>query len=309
MEHRRFRFGINLAGSPRRAELKELLARAEDCGFSVALTADHLTERHAVLPLLAVVAEISSMRVSPMVLANDYRHPVVTARDTATIDILSGGRFELGIGTGWIKDQYDAAGLSYDSPRVRVDRLEEAVAVIRGVWSGEPFTFEGDHYQVDRIRGPKPAQEPHPPILIAGSGRRMMALAGRAADIVGISPLRPSLVDVSEFGSSVAASGDRIKTQLDWIRDAAGTRFDDLELSVTISHLKVTDDADAELGRLASEWGSTPGDIAQSLHTLVGSRDQIGEVIEERRENFGISYMIFSSLVLDDVGPIVAGLA
>jgi probable F420-dependent oxidoreductase len=308
MGQRRFRFGISLAGSPRRAEMKELLARAEDFGFSVALTADHLTERHAALPLLAVIAEMSSLRVSPMVLANDYRHPVVTARDTATIDILSEGRFELGIGTGWIKDQYDAAGLSYDSPRIRVDRLEEAVAVIRGVWSGEPFTFDGHHYQVDRIRGPKPIQEPHPPILIAGSGRRMMALAGREADIVGISPLRPSLVDVSEFGPSVATSGGRVKTQLDWIRQASGPRFDDLELSVTISHLKVTDDADAELGRLASEWGSTSGDIAESVHTLVGSRDQISGVIEERRENLGISYVVFSSLVLDEVGPIVAGL-
>jgi probable F420-dependent oxidoreductase len=309
MGQRRFRFGTSLAGSPRRAELKELLARAEDFGFSVALTADHLTERHAVLPFLAVIAEMSSLRVSPMVLANDYRHPVVTARDTATIDILSGGRFELGIGTGWIKSQYDAAGLSYDSPRVRVDRLEEAVAVIRGVWSGEPFTYQGDHYQVDQIRGPKPIQEPHPPILIAGSGRRMMALAGREADIVGISPLRPSLVDTSEFGPSIATSGDRVEAQLDWIRGAAGPRFDDLELSVTISHLKVTDDTDAELARLASEWGSTPGDVARSLHTLVGSRDQIRAAIEERRETLGISYVIFSSRVLDEVGPIVAGLA
>jgi probable F420-dependent oxidoreductase len=309
MGKRRFRFGISLAGSPRRAELKELVARAEDFGFSVALTADHLTERHAVLPLLAVIAEMSSLRVSPMVLANDYRHPVVTARDTATIDILSEGRFELGIGTGWIKDQYDAAGLPYDSPGVRVDRLEESVAVIRGVWSGEPFTFEGDHYQVDQIRGPKPVQEPHPPILIAGSGRRMMALAGREADIVGISPLRPSLADTSGFGSSIATSGDRVETQLDWIREAAGPRFDDLELSVTISHLKVTDDPDAELGRLAAAWGSTPDDVAQSLHTLVGSREQIRAVLEERRETLGISYVIFNSLAFDDAGAIVAGLA
>ena len=136
-----------------------------------------------------------------------------------------------------------------------------------------------------------------------------MALAGREADIVGISPLRPSLTAISEFGTSIATSGDRIRAQLDWIRQAAGPRFDDLELSMTISHLKVTDDADAELGRLASEWGSTPGDIAQSPHTLVGSRDQISAVLEERRESLGISYVIFNSLMLDDVGPIVAGLA
>jgi probable F420-dependent oxidoreductase len=306
---RRFRFGISLAGSPGRAELKELLARAEDHGFSVALTADHLTERHSVFPLLAVVAEMSNLRVSPMVLANDYRHPVVTARDAATIDILSAGRFELGIGTGWIKEQYDAAGLTYDPPGVRVDRLEEAVTVIRGVWSGEPFTFPGDHYQVDRIRGPKPVQEPHPPILIAGSGRRMMALAGHVADIVGISPLRPSLVDFSDIRSSMATSGSRVEAQLEWIREAAGPRFDDLELSVTINHLKVTDDVDAERERLASAWGSTTDDLAQSLHTLVGPRDQIRETLVERRESLGISYVIFSSLTLDDVAPIVADLA
>lgn len=275
----------------------------------MAVTADHLTERHAALPLLATVAEMSSLRVSPMVLANDYRHPVVTARDCATVDILSEGRFELGIGTGWIKEQYDTAGLTYDPPGVRVDRLEEAVAVIRGVWSGEPFSFEGDHYTVDHIRGPKPVQEPYPPILIAGSGRRMMALAGREADIVGISPLRPSLADFSEFRHSMATSGARIAAQVDWVREAAGPRFDDLELSVTISHLKVTDDADGELSRLASDWGSDPDDVAQSVHSLVGSREQISEMILQRRETFGITYVVFSSLVLDDVAPIVAALA
>lgn len=136
MGSRPFRFGISFGGTPSRTELAESVKRAEDAGFSVVSSADHLADRLAVLPLLTVVTQISSMRVSLMVIANDYKHPAVLAREAATIDVLSEGRFELGIGTGWIKDQYDAAGIRYDDARTRVDRFEEAIQVIQGCWSG-----------------------------------------------------------------------------------------------------------------------------------------------------------------------------
>lgn len=158
------------------------------------------------MPVLSTAAEISSMRVSPMVIANDYRHPVILARDAATLDILSEGRLELGIGTGWIEDQYLSAGIPYDDPKTRVDCFEESIAAIKGCWSGEPFTFSGDHYRIAEVECPRPAQMPHPPLLIAGSGRRMLGIAGREADIVGISPLTGVVSGFEHFGPAMATS-------------------------------------------------------------------------------------------------------
>ena len=144
-----FRFGLDIGENTSRNVLVDMVRRAEASGFSVVTGPDHIGSRlAAVLPMLVVAAEVSpTIRISPMVLANDHRHPVMLAKDTATMDILSGGRFELGIGTGWIKHQYVAAGIPYDSARIRVDRFEEAIHVIKGCWSGAPFTFEGDHQQ------------------------------------------------------------------------------------------------------------------------------------------------------------------
>jgi probable F420-dependent oxidoreductase len=307
--HRPFRFGITFGGAPTRRELVEEIKKAEDSGFDVVCTADHISARLAVLPLLSTAAEVSSMRVSPMVIASDYRHPVVLARDAATIDILSEGRFELGIGTGWIKEQYDAAGLPYDEPRTRVDRFEEAIEIIKGCWTGEPFTFAGDHYQVDGVTSPSPVQNPRPPLLIAGSGRRMLKIAGREADIVGISPLGNVATGFEHFRGAMASSGERIDEQLGWIRDGAGDRFGDLEISVTANHLALTTNVDATTEELASAWGSTPREVLDSLHVFVGTQGQIRDKVLDQRERFGISYVVFNSASLDAIGPVVAELA
>ena len=173
----------------------DLVRRADSSGFSVVTGPDHVGSRlAAVLPMLSVAAAVSPrIRVSPMVLANDFRHPVVLAKDTATIDILSEGRFELGIGTGWIKAQYQAAGVRYEPARIRVDQFEELITVIKGCWSGEPFSFARDHYHVKDVTCPRPLQQPHPPILIAGAGPRMLKIAGQEADIVSIAPATPAV--------------------------------------------------------------------------------------------------------------------
>jgi probable F420-dependent oxidoreductase len=308
MTRRPFRFGITFGGAPARSELQAAIAKAEDAGFEVIATADHLTARHSVFPFLGAVAQMSPLRVASMVVANDYRHPVVTARDAATIDILSEGRLELGIGTGWIEGQYASAGLPYSHPRTRVDRFEEALEVISGCWSGDPYTFAGTHYQVQDVTCPQPAQSPNPPLLIAGSGRRMLTIAAREADIVGISPLRPASRALSDLGPAIATSGQRIDEQLDWIRSAAGDRFDDLELNVVIHHVQVTSRSGV-LGHLTREWGATPDLIMASPHVLVGDRHQIVEKLEERRERFGITYIVFLSADFDQVAPIVRELA
>lgn len=294
-----------------RSDFVPLVRRADAAGFSTVFGPDHVgAHSSAVLPMLTVAAEIApSIRVSPMVIANDYRHPVMLAKDTATIDILTEGRFELAIGTGWIEPQYREAGLPYDPPGVRVSRLEEAIAVIKGCWSGAPFTFTGDHYRVDGVTCPTPIQDPHPPILIAGAGPRMLRLAGREADIVGISPLRLGATDFGRFGPDLATSGDRIAAQIDWIRDAAGARFDDVELSIVAMHVEVTGDREAAVNGLAAETGATPADIAASPHVLIGTVDQIVDTLMERRERYGLSYIGFGARSLDEMEPVVARLA
>jgi probable F420-dependent oxidoreductase len=309
MEKRPFRFGISFGGTPTRVELVSAIQRAEASGFSVVCSADHISSRLAVMPLLSTAAEVSSLRVSPMVIANDYRHPVVVARDSATLDILSEGRFELGIGTGWIKQQYVSAGVSYDDPKTRFNRFKEAVAVIKGCWRGEPFTFSGSHYHLEEVSAPPPFQRPRPPLLIAGSGRSMLTFAGREADIVGISPLRPVASSFDHFGPSLATSGHRIEQQLEWIREGAGARFDGIEISVMAHHLEITDDVEGRATDLAASWGSTAGNVLASPHVYLGSVEQIVETLQERRERYGISYVVFLGSDLEQAEPIISRLS
>lgn len=309
MGKRPFRFGITFGGAPSRQELVEGIRQAEDSGFDVVCTADHIGSRLAVTPLLSTAAEVSSMRVSPMVIANDYRHPVILARDAATVDILSEGRFELGIGTGWIKPQYEAAGIAFDDPKTRVDRFEEAISVIKGCWTGEPFTFTGDHYRVTEVTSPRPTQQPHPPLLIAGAGRRMLTIAGREADIVGISPLTPAASSLEHLAPSMPTSGDRIDDQLAWIADGAGDRFAGLEISIMAHYLELTDDVAATAESLAYRWESTPSQVLGSPHVFLGSAGRIRDQLLAQRDRFGISYVVFASASLEAVRPVVAGLA
>ncbi len=281
------------------------IRRAEEYGFEVISSADHIGHRLAVLPMLVSAAEHSRLRISPMVMANDFRHPVILAKEAATIDVLSGGRFELGIGTGWIEEQYVAAGIRYDPPGIRVSRFEEAITVIKGCWTGQPFTFAGEHYQVDEVRCPRPIQQPHPPLLIAGTGPRMLRLAGQEADIVSVAPMTRDMVGFDGFGSAVATSGSRIAEQLEWIRQGAGPRFDDIELSVMAHHVEVGADTDEIAERLAEETGTTPEAVVTSPHTLIGPQEHVAQMLLDHRERYGISYFVFLGSDLESVGPVV----
>lgn len=285
------------------------MKKAEDFGFSVAATADHISDRHAVFPLLSTVAENSSLRVSSMVIANDYHHPVSVARQGASLDILTDGRFELGIGTGWIKTQYDAAGIAYEDGKTRVDRLEEAIELIKGCWEGTPYSLQGRHYQVTDVTCPHPVQTPRPPILVAGSGPRMLGIAGREADIVGISPLGKSASGFSDFGGGLGTSSDRVDRQLHWLRDAAGKRFTELEISVVAHHLDPDPDVDRISESLAREWGSTPEKVLESPHVFLGDEGRLRETLIERRDRWGISYVVFLNSQLPQVAGVVRDLA
>ncbi len=309
MSARPFRFALTIGDSRDRSSFIDTVRRAEDAGFDVLAGVDHIGPPLGVIPMLAFAAEISRLRVSSMVAANDYRHPVLLARDAATIDVLSEGRFELGIGTGWIEAQYESAGILYDRPAVRVDRLEEAIAIIKGCWGNQGFHFRGEHYQVDLTEKlPKPTQEPHPPLLIAGAGPRMLRLAGREADIVGIT-MTHGHTSFDTLVPAIAASGDRLAEQLSWVREAAGDRFPEIELSVMVHQLIAASDVDSTALSIAEAAGTTKARTLDSPHVLVGPPERMIDTLVARRELLGLSYVVFRGVHLEDVAPVVTQLA
>jgi probable F420-dependent oxidoreductase len=192
------------------------------------------------IALMAAADATKTLRVGSLVLDNDYRHPVILAKEAATLDVLSNGRFELGLGAGWAKTEYQQAGLSFDAPGVRVGRLEEAVQVIKGLFAYEPLTFSGTYYRIDQLNGyPKPIQQPHPPILIGASGKRMLAIAAREANSIGI--LNGDYSTGIEIDDPLKRSPAAMTEKIQWIRQAAGERFDLRELNMVIAPILTSD--------------------------------------------------------------------
>jgi probable F420-dependent oxidoreductase len=306
---RPFRFGLSLAGFDHGHDWAETARRIEDLGYSTMLVPDHLGDQLAPLPAVAVAAAATTrLRVGTFVLANDFRHPVLLAKEAATVDLLSGGRLELGLGAGWRREEYDAAGLSFDPGPIRLARLEESATVLRGLWSGQPFSFTGDHYQVRSLDGrPLPAQRGGPPLFLGGGGPRLLALAGRVADIVGLAPR-------SQPGGTLDPSDvtpEATDAKLAVVREAAGRRFADLELNVLVLA--------ARLGRglsrqdlaeeLATSWDIDPEAVLTSPHAVLGSPEQVVNDLLANRERFGISYVTVPEPALADFAPVVARLS
>jgi probable F420-dependent oxidoreductase len=305
MAARPFRFSITLGDFADRKAFVDTVRRVEDSGFHILAGVDHIGPPLGVMPMLATAAAISSLRLSPLVIANDYRHPVILAKEAATIDVLSDGRFELGIGTGWIRDQYESAGMQYDRPGVRVDRLTEAIDVIKGCWSAEPFEFDGEHYSVDLVGAPAPVQPDGPPILIGAAGQRMLRLAARKADIVGIT-VTVGQSDFSSFAHAVATSALRIGDQLAVLRDEAGARYAELELNVLIHYMRPQPGGAAET---AAELGVELATLLASPHYLAGSPQEMADRLVEHRERHGISYVSFRGADIDLAVPVVERLS
>ena len=305
---RPFRFGIQHSGPDDRASWRALARQIEDLGYSSLTCADHLDDQFAPIPALtAAAAATSELRLGTMVLANDYRHPVVTAKDAATLDLISDGRLELGMGAGWMTSDYRAAGLTLESPRARIERLGEAVTIFKSLFGPDPLDHDGDHYRIQGLDGlPKPVQRPHPPILIGGGGPLVLTLAGREADIVGINvDLRAGVIDERAGPNGTQAATD---VKIGVVREAAGDRADDLELHVRVHVAAVTDDRAGMAEALAPALGIEPAAALVSPHALVGTIDQICEQLIEQRERWGISYIGLSSDSIDDFAPVVARL-
>jgi probable F420-dependent oxidoreductase len=298
---RRFRFGVNSVTTSR-AQWEDTARKAEALGYDTLIAQDHFGNQFAPVPSLVAAAAVTShLRLATLVLDNDFRHPALLAKEAATLDILTEGRFELGLGAGWLQADYTKTGLSFDPPAVRVARLSEAVQVIKALLSSaDPVTFRGEHYQIDDLEPlPRPVQQPRPPLMLGGRQRRMLGVAAREADIVGLSlldPRAPGLPPPPSFAQKVA-----------WVREAAGDRFDDLELHVNASLVEVADHpSEAEIQRVAARTGQTREQVLASPGSLVGSLDTIEETLLARREEFGVSYYVVQGRVIDVFAPVVA---
>ena len=317
MQHPRpFRFGLMAESVRSRNDLIRTARAAEAAGYDVLLIRDHWQEEpfgHQLAPLtaLTVAAEATTrLRLGSMVFSNDYRHPVMLAKEAATLDLLSGGRFELGLGAGFHRTEYEAAGLAFDRPGVRVDRLEESVRLLKGLFGEAPFTFHGEHYRVtDLDLFPKPIQRPHPPLLVAGSGRRMLSLAGREAEIVGVQTVSTASGSVgSEPDERLAGS---VAQKIGWIREAAGDRFDRIELN-TFATFVFAADRETAARRYAAEQGWDGLPLEQILDmpaVFLGTADEIVADMIARRARFGFSYFVVSDTDLEWAAPIVGRLA
>ncbi len=306
---RPFRFGVQLSGPADAAGWVEQARQLEDLGYATATMPDHFTDQLAPIAALSVAAAVTSrLRIGALVLDNDYRHPVVLAKELATQDVLSDGRLEIGIGAGWMESDYRAAGIAYDRPAVRIDRFEEALTVVKGAMADGPFSFAGRHYTItDYDARPKPVQRPCPPILIGGGGRRVLSIAAREADIVGINGSLAAGVVGPEAIATM--THEAVVEKLAIVRAAAGDRLAAIELNIRAFLVSVTDDRAGRLREVADFVGVEEAMVAESPFALIGSTATIADELVRRREELGFSYIVVGGDDIESFAPVVAQLA
>ena len=308
MGARPFRFGVTVPSVSAGSAWAEKARRVERLGFSVLAVPDHFRDQLAPVPALTAAALATTrLRVGSLVFCNDFRHPVVLAKEAATLDVLSGGRFELGLGAGWLRAEYDQAGISFDAPGTRIERLEESVAIVKGLLAGERVTFTGRHYSIADLEGrPVPVQRPHPPILIGGGGQRTLSLAAREASIVGFVPRAlkdGSGLDRTDFGEAA------LRQKIQWARAADGDHFDSLELNALIQAVVVSDQRTHTADQLAARFKVARDLVLESPYVLLGTIDEICDTIRQRRERYGISYLTVFERDMEAFAPVVERLA
>lgn len=298
------------------ADWRAALRRVEDLGYSTVAISDHFTQGWAMEPLVTLAAAAAAtdrLRLATLVLGNDYRHPVLVHKAAATLDVLSGGRVELGMGAGWMRSDYEAAGIPLDPPPVRLARLEEAVVVVKRLFEPAPVHFAGEHYRVSGLEGlPQPVQSPHPPIAVGGGGRRALTLAGRVADIASVyAQLHRGSLDVHPV---LDMAPERVRQKVGFVYEGAASarrqpHTVELQLSLLACHLVASKgDAGEFLRETARSWGVPTATLASSPSVLIGTVDRCADLLEERREQYGFSY-IHVGRDAQAAAPLVARLA
>ncbi len=302
-----FRFGAKTVKATSAREWTDLVRRAEDAGYDSFQMDDHFGNQLAPVPALMAAANATTkIIVGTHVAGVDFRNPVLFAKECATIDLLSEGRFTVGIGAGWSNKDYAIAGITQDDASTRIERLGEAVTIMRGLWGEGPFSFEGKHYQVAEVDGmPKPVSKI--PVMIGGGGPKILSLAARQADVVGINP---KIVGRSINPQSMATTAaDTMDEKVAWVRESAGDRFDDLELQLQVFKTTVTDKPQEVAEQLSPVFGLPPEVLLAAPFYQIGSIEQITEDLLAIRERWGINYILFQSDGVEPMGPVVAKLS
>ncbi|MHB1445210.1 MAG: TIGR03621 family F420-dependent LLM class oxidoreductase [Acidimicrobiales bacterium] len=304
-----FRFAVQVSGAPTAKAWRELSRKVEDLGYSTLFIPDHFGDQWAPLIALTAAAEATTtLNVGTLVLDNDYRHPVVLAKEIATLDLVAEGRLEVGLGAGWMKTDYEESGMPYDRPGVRVERFEEALGILKAMWETGSATQAGTHYNVHAAQGlPRPHTIPRPKLLIGGGSPRVLGIAGREADIVGINPNLAAGAVGAEMAAEVAPA--KFDQKLAWLEEGAGARFDELELQCLTFIVQVGIDRDEVLANLAPGFGLSPEEAGAIPIALVGTVDQICETIESRRERWGFTYWVVHEPEMEAFAEVVKRLA
>ena len=303
---RPFRFATMVSRGRSAEHWREVARRAESLGYDVLLMPDHITDQLAPVPALAAAAAATTtLRIGSFVFDNDYRDPVMLAKEATTLDLLSDGRLEFGIGAGWNRRDYRQLGIPYDPPKLRVDRMEEALALIKRLWIERKVTHRGAFYRIaDASVLPRPTQRPHPPVMVGGGGPRMLRIAAREAQIVALAPAVNARGGPKLRTLTVASLAERISR----LRHVARARFADLELNVIVFDAQVTDARQSLAQMIAARLKATVTALVESPFFLYGSRRGLVEMLLERRERAGVSYIALPGTAMRAFAPIVAEL-
>ena len=319
---RPFRFSVQAFEAESGRQWTDTARRAEDLGYSALFATDHYfgpgdisaTSGHRpvdVAPLTAMTAAAMAttrLRVGCRVFCVDYHNPVVLAKELATLDMLSEGRVEVGLGAGWVAAEYEGLGITMDRPGVRIERLAEVVGVLRAHWDGKPLDIQGRYVRASGFAGrPRPVQQPHPPIFIGGGAPRVLKLAGRLADIVSIN--FNNAAGKLGAGSVASSTRDATEEKIGWIADGAGDRFGDIELEIAAYFVAISEDPRDALEAMARRFGVTPEALSEHPHALIGSVPEVCDRLEQRRSELGVSYINVAQRSMEAFAPVVARLA
>ncbi|HEX6394366.1 MAG TPA: TIGR03621 family F420-dependent LLM class oxidoreductase [Acidimicrobiales bacterium] len=301
---RPFRFGVNTTAIHSRSAWQDRARRLEAEGWSTVLVPDHLGGASTFAPLISAADVTTDLRVGNLVVNNDFFHPLRLAQEAATVDLLTDGRLELGLGSGWNEPEYRLLGLAYDRPSVRAARLRQAVATMKDAWAGHPrLPGSGDEEGPTAVAAPR--QSPHPPLLIGGHGDMILSLAATEADIIGLTGLTWTGSSLAPTGATPEALMERVR----FVREKAGPRFDELEFNILTQVTSIGGDPESTISSLASTLGVKPDVIRGSPLTLIGSVSEVADKLVANRERLGISYVVVFDAAIDDMTPVVAQLA
>jgi probable F420-dependent oxidoreductase len=306
---RPFRFGIQLSTASSPSAWRDRARKLEDLGYSTLFIPDHFEDQYGPLVALTVAAEATeTLNVGSLVFDNDYRHPLVLAKECATLDLMSTGRLECGLGAGWMQTDYDESGIAYDAPGVRVSRLEEGIRIVKALWSDELVDFAGEHYHLDKAHGlPRPYTEGGPKVLIGGGSRRVLRIAAEHADIVGINPsLRSGNVGPETIATTTP---QHYAERIGWVREFAGDRIDELELQSLVFLAQIGRPQQEVAEEMSALVGFPAEDVAASPIGLFGTEDEIVETLVKRREELGFSYWVLHEAEIDSFANVVSRLA